>query len=222
MKKSLYLSLIFVLLSSCSTVKNGSQPVLGQDKLPVESSQTQHDVDPTESKVTPTPTPLVNVGVTFVPVEYYTTKAQREKIKKAEKKMNEVIQSQCFKDFMSKRAMIDTNGKKSYEVVEHLQSLSGKIPVEMYNPGRFSSAVAYRSPPSLTIHLSYNYFTTDMDDCEWASTMAHESLGHSLGEYDHDYRWSASREYSVPYSINHAFSKESFSGSPSGGCCKGF
>jgi hypothetical protein len=157
--------------------------------------------------ISPTPSPIVaevHGYVDFEPRDYYTTPAQRVKIYSAGKKMNEVVQSQCFYDFMSKRKLIQTNGKSPEEVAKHLQSLRGLIPVEMYSPGVFSSAVAYRSPPSLAIHLSYNYFTVDMDDCDWAATMGHESLGHSLGEYDHDYKWNLARSYSVPYSIGGA------------------
>lgn len=171
--------------------------------------------------MTPIVTPLPDSplgGVTFEPVEYYTTKDQRAKIIKSGAKMNQVIQSQCFRDFMVNRKLIDTNGRTPEQVADHLQSLSGVIPVEMYDPGRFSSAVAYRSPPSLTIHLSYRYFNTSMSDCEWAATIAHESLGHSLGNYDHSYKWNLARSFSIPYSLGGA--DQSQGGSAFDKCCK--
>lgn len=214
------LILLASLIFSCQPVLN--TPAFGRAaRRPVVVSTPTPAASPVIiTSPTPSASPVMTAGkVEFKPVDYYTTKAQRLKIIKAAVKMNEVVQSKCFYDFLSKRKMIQTNGRTPEQVAKHLQSLSGVIPVEMYDPGWFSKAVAYRQPPGLTIHLSYRYFYVEMDDCEWASTMAHESLGHSLGEYDHDFDWSPSREFSVPYSITHAFEHDAYSGSPSGACC---
>lgn len=157
-------------------------------------------------------------SVEFIPVSYYSTKTERVKILKASKKINEVISSQCFANEILNRSMIDTNNKSSEEVLKHLQSLNGIIPVKMYSrcmrlgfrcPAP-TSAVAFRQPPQTIINLNRFAFYNTISDCDWASTMAHEGLGHSLGGYGHDFNWSKLRNFSVPYSINYAFEK----------CCK--
>ena len=187
-------------------------------------ARSQKRYEPTPSPiphVSPTATPeapVIGDRVKFKPVEYYTTKAQREKIISAGHKMNEVVQSQCFFDFMSKQKLNTTNGRTPSQVAAHLQSLAGTIPVEMYDPGWFSNAIAYRQPPRLTIHLSYNHFSPSMDDCDWAETMGHESLGHSLGEYDHTMKWTRAREDTVPYVIGGRI--KSYGGSAFDLCCK--
>jgi hypothetical protein len=147
--------------------------------------------------------------VTFEPVDYYTTPAERAKIRAAGLKAAQVIQSKCFADFMSKRALIQTNGRTPPEVAAHLQSLSGAVPVKMYYRCMHfglgcpvpTSAVAYRPLGQQEIDINRAHFTTDLSNCYWARTFAHEGDGHLLGGYDHDFNWSPSRSYSVPYSI---------------------
>lgn len=156
----------------------------------------------------PSPQPS-HSGAPYVilePVKGYATASEAAVIKKAEVVMNDVVHSQCFYDFMSQRKMIQTNGRSSEEVAKHIQGLNGTVPVVMYYR-RFTSAVAYRQPPSLTVHFNRKFFGVNTPLCSWASTLAHEGLGHSLGDYGHDYNWNAQRDYSVPYSANKAFEK---------------
>ena len=150
------------------------------------------------------PVPAGPLKVQFSPVDFYSTPSERIKIKKAGELLNRVVASACFKDFMAARKLIQTNGRAPSEVATHVQGLTGIVPVKMYYR-RFTSAVAYRQPPSMEINLNRKAFWPDLDDCEWGSTLAHESLGHSLGGYDHDYKWNAQRDFSVPYSLNAAF-----------------
>lgn len=152
----------------------------------------------------PSPAPITVQGVVFSPVDYYSTPAEREKIKRAGELLTRVVQSQCFEDFLRARPMIQTQGKTPAQVVSHIRNLSGIVPVKMYYRW-LTSAVAYRQPPYLDINLNRKYFSLNLSDCEWASTMAHEGLGHALGDYTHDYKWNAQRDYSVPYSLNKAF-----------------
>lgn len=156
--------------------------------------------------------PVPSLGISFAPVPNYATSGEKTKIKNASKKVNEVIQSQCFKDFMLNRKLIQTNGKSNQEVILDLLAWSGEIPVSMYYRCMKSwrcpfgtSAVAYRQPPEKTINLNRAVFHSGLSDCEWASTMAHE--GSHVRGYGHDFNWNKERDYSVPYSINAAFSK---------------
>lgn len=197
------LSLLLVLLSLNAFAVGKHRPIPAP--VPSVAPSAMPSVIPSEA---PSPAPsVIPVGgnVILAPDDYYTTPAQRVKILAGGKKMNEVIQSQCFADFMTARQMINTKGKTSSEVTADLQSLSGTIPVVMYY-APLSKAMAYRQPPSLTIHLNTKYYGTGNSDCDYASVIAHESVGHSLGSYEHTYKWTPTRPFSVPYSINSAFS----------------
>lgn len=147
--------------------------------------------------------PVITAGqgqIEFEPVKYYATTQEAKLIVEAGKKLNETVQSQCFYDFIKNRKMIQTKGQTSEQVARHIQSIKGKVPVVMYYR-KFTSAVAYRQPPELTINLNRKYFYSGLPLCDWASTMLHESL-HSLANYEHSFNWTPERDYSVPYSAN--------------------
>jgi hypothetical protein len=156
----------------------------------------------------PLPIPTGRGYLTIDPVVYYSTPAERIKIKAAGDKVNSVIQSACFADFIKARKLIQTDGRTPAQVVAHIQALRDTVPVNMYyrRMGGIggTSAVAYREPPEKDINLNRAYFTLNLSTCEFASTIAHESM-HAIGEYDHDFNWSRSRDFSVPYSVNAAF-----------------
>jgi len=151
--------------------------------------------------------PPDNRGVTFIPESQ--NKDEILMVTVASDKVNEVVQSKCFTDFMLDRDMIQTKGQSNEQVVKVLQSATGKINVKFYSK-RWTSEMAVRYPPSSDINFNRVYWNGNKHVCEWASTLAHEGLGHVLGDYDHDFRYSKSRDFSVPYSINFAFKK----------CCK--
>lgn len=168
-------------------------------------------VIPNESAPTTDPVPNHGFNIQFKAVEGYATSAEKRKIKAAEKAVNETVQSKCFADFMNNRNMIETNGKFRAEVVEDLQTRKDTIPVSMYyRCMKFgircvapTSAVAYRQPPSKTINLNRAAFSVSDSDCDWASTMMHET-SHVFG-YTHSFKWTPERDYTVPYSINKIF-----------------
>lgn len=180
----------------------------------------------TKKRVEPTPTPVVastpivaaSPGeISFQAVEYYTTKAERELIAKAAAKANEIKKTDCYYNFIANRKMIQTQGKPTKQIADEIRALTGVVPVKFYYA--FNSASAYRSPPSMTINLNRRWIGSNSDVCDVAGTLLHESL-HALKDFEHDFYWSASREFSVPYSSDHAFAKEPYSQSDSGGCCK--
>lgn len=165
-----------------------------------------------EPIVIASPVPVGTAYVTFAPVEYYSTPAERTKIKSAELVLNRTIQSACFRDFMAGRKLIQTNGRTPAQVAAHIQGLTGVVPVKFYYRCMRSwkcptgtSAVAYRQPPSMEINLNSAVYGPATSDCEVASVEAHESVGHSLGGYEHTFDWTPERDFSVPYSINKAF-----------------
>lgn len=158
--------------------------------------------------IEPSPTPVIvsHGNVIFEPKKYYATKDEAQMIREAGDKMNEVVQSKEFFDCIKNRKLIQTDGRTPEQVAAHLQSLKGTVPVVMYYRP-FTKAVAYRQPPSITINLNRKYFVRSIGVCEWSSTLGHEVLGHSLGEYGHSFKWNKQRDFSVPYSINYCIEK---------------
>ncbi len=200
------IQILILMLAACATSCRTSTPQSTQN---AESTPT-----PTVS-VTPSVTPAGVGVVNFKPVEYYTTPEQRKKIIAAGKKMNEVKNSDCAHEFLKNRKMIDIGDLTSLQVADLHRKASGDIPVKIYYRCMVwslkclapTSAVAYRQPPEMTINLNGYAFTTDMSDCKWAETMDHESVGHSILNFDHSYEWTPQRDFSAPYSFGGSHSK---------------
>lgn len=129
--------------------------------------------------------------------------SQADRIMKAGEIMNRIIKTQCFHDYMMSRKMIQTNGRKNEEVVNHVSSLFGRISVSMYFR-KLTSAMAYAEKELLKLNLNAKYFGASTNQCTLASTLGHEAIGHILGGYSHDFKYSPARDYSVPYSIGFA------------------
>lgn len=182
---------ILMSLTSCTTMVKKEAPSLS-------------DPDPVTLPLSPPSDSAKATGSVIFTVDGTATANERALISQASDKVRETVASQCFQDFISKRPMIQTNGKTPSEVASHVRSLTGIITVSMYYK-RWSSAVAYRQPPEMKINLNRSFFTPLKTPCEWASTMAHEGLGHALGSYEHSFKPTKDRDLSVPYSMNRAF-----------------
>lgn len=165
--------------------------------------------------------------VVFVPNPKYSTTAQRKTIAAAGLKMNEVVQSQCFLDWMGKQTVMnETNGRSKEVVIGHLRAITDSVGVKMYYKCMSrswkcplpTSAVAYRQPPEKIINLNTAKFNSSQSICRWAATMAHEALGHALGNYGHSSEWSRYREDTVPYLLSGR--KPQYGGDVFGACCK--
>lgn len=165
-----------------------------------------------ELKPAPSPVPHVISKVKFIPSNANETETSI--IKQGESIIANTVSSKCFKDFISKSNLVQTN-RTPDQVAAHLETLSGTIKVHLYyRCMKFSwkclaptSAVAYRDPPHTDIYLNRAYFHTELDPIDWAATMAHEALGHSLGNYGHDFNATARRPSSVPYKIGEGIEK---------------
>lgn len=166
-----------------------------------------------ELKPAPSPVPHALIKVRFKPIN--ATDTEKTIITQAEKIIADTMQSTCLKNFMSNEKLVQTNDKTPALVYEHLLSLQGEIKLHLYSRCMsFSwrcvtptSAVAYRDPPETDIYLNRVYFHTDLSAVEWAATMAHEALGHALGNYTHDFNATARRPYSVPYKLGEGIEK---------------
>lgn len=149
-----------------------------------------------------TPISQLNFGaVTYLPLDGYATAQEKVMIKKAGELVNNTLHSQCFRDYMASRKLIQTKKYSNDEVIEQISRLSGLVAVSMYF-NRWSSAMAYRQPPELKINLNRKYFSASGKPCEWASTMAHETM-HALLNFEHSFKWNPEREFSVPYSVGY-------------------
>ncbi len=129
------------------------------------------------------------------------------KIKKAEVKANEIVQSKCFKDFMINWGLIWTNNKTAPQVVVHIQNANLTVPVHYYYGN--CNIVGYRQPPKPDIYFNRcshdQYKDTPWGICQTASNAVHE-WSHALG-YDHSFNKTYNRGKTVPYAINQAFNK---------------
>lgn len=193
--------------------KRAPAPIASPETSPTPSPMASNKPEPATN-----PSVLAPSGhVTFEPVEYYTTPAERIKVMHVEAFVNHTIHSQCFREFMIKQPLTWTNGRTPTQVADHLQGLSGVVPVKFYF-ARFSSAIAYRQPPSMEININRKYLGVTTPDCQLASTFAHESLGHSLGGYDHSFNWTREREDTVPYVMGGR--KDQYGGDAFEACCK--
>lgn len=155
--------------------------------------------------------------VDFSPLVKYSTEKERELIAKASAKVEETVKSACFKEFILNAKLLETKGQTNAQVLDHILEMSDVVPVKMYSR-RFTSAIAYRQPPEKAINLNRKFFNETKSPCRWAATMAHESLGHSLGNYTHSYKWTIEREYSVPYKLGGASDK--YGGNAFSKCCQ--
>ncbi len=153
------------------------------------------------SKPIPLPNQSYEVkGVRYIPYIGYT-REEKEVLVIAEKLSNDLIQGECFRNFMVSRPLIDTENRIPYEVVEHLRTTNLMVPVVMYS-NYFSNVVGYRQPPSPTIYTNRKYHAGSTA-CSRASNLTHE-WSHVVG-YGHSFDANSRRPFSVPYSINEAF-----------------
>lgn len=126
------------------------------------------------------------------------------RVEQLEKKVNEVVSSQCFFDQITKATMVQTNGRNPLEVALHLRSLNGQVKVHYYRKN--NNVVGYRQPPSKDVHFNLK-FHDNRSVCTNAGNAAHEALGHSLGGYSHDFKATKRRPLSVPYTLNTVFKR---------------
>jgi hypothetical protein len=122
-----------------------------------------------------------------------------EKIKLALDKRIEVQNSQCFKDFMLNRQLIDTNLSNEQVLSELNKEVYFEI--ETYYK-RYSKVYGYTYPDTPRIWINKKYFD-GATICNVASNLNHE-ISHKQG-FTHSYKATRSRPYSVPYSINAAY-----------------
>lgn len=173
--------LILIFLASCSTRYT---PTVPTENKPVET-----DVKPLSPIVTVTECRNCN-------------DVEKVKYEKVLAKMREVMHSQCFKDFILNRKMIQTSGRTSQEVLDHVLNQNREISIELYY-NRWTKTVGFTYPNVTNIWFNRK-FHTNYGICESASNLSHEGSCHKNG-YEHSMQWNKDRDFSVCYSFNKAF-----------------
>jgi hypothetical protein len=162
----------------------------------------------------PTPSPTTEVkpdekAYTFTAADGATA-TERRKLQVAASHINRVLQSECFEKWLAK-APIDfaqTDGRNRAKLLRHLRESAPAVVAHFYYRKPPPNVVGYRKiGGGYNIHLNRYYFNT-WHTCTWGSTILHET-SHAMG-YDHDYKLTKSRPYSVPYQLNRAMER----------CCK--
>jgi len=157
-------------------------------------------------KTPPAVTPVEKTDLVKVLSTKGFTEKEKVKLNNYIPKMNETIDSECFKTFMVNRNIHTTQNKSNAEVVKHLRTSQVEIHLITYYK-RWSKVHGYTYPNVNKIWLNRKYHA-GASLCSEASNLAHE-LSHKLG-YTHDFKATQRRPFSVPYSINAGFTA----------CCK--
>jgi hypothetical protein len=131
--------------------------------------------------------------------------------------LEKIVNSEEFKQrvlhfsFNGQEAFYQNNGLSNLQIYNKIMAAAEELPkvtpanqiidltVQLYTSSWFGrNVVGYTNPDTSTIYMNtyfYNYATPGGT----ASNMMHEWM-HKLG-FDHDYRSTSSRPYSVPYAI---------------------
>jgi hypothetical protein len=153
--------------------------------------------------ITPTPEP-VNTNI-ILSCDQSCTDDERASIPKLEFTVESVMDSECFYDALTNRSMTQTNGLTREAVVKKLRNKALNLTLSYYYED--SSTVGYMDYRYPVIHANRKFYDK-YSLCTKAGNIGHES-SHFM-DFTHDFLKTPRRPYSVPYSVNYAFSK----------CCK--
>ena len=149
-------------------------------------------------------TPPVSIDGTYIKATIVGfNEANSKLVATAVDKANEVVKSECFKDFMLKRELKETGERSNAQVVEVLTSTTENVVLKYYYTAKlFTSASAYGYAKDNIIYINWAYYS-GWTTCDRASGIAHET-SHKSG-FTHDFNRTKDRDLTVPYSINAAF-----------------
>jgi hypothetical protein len=158
----------------------------------------------------PAPSPLVSPVPQTAPVGAFiqvtairgATEAEKAEIYQEALLAGEVVKSHCFESFLLPRPMIDLGGLTRDQAVAKVRGASVAVEIELYSAW-LSRVVGYRNPGDNVIHKNRRFFA-GASPCDRASNDAHEA-SHIIG-FEHSFQPTVSRPFSMPYSINAAFS----------------
>lgn len=171
-------------------------------------------------EVTPIPSPSASVSPapTVSPIGSFTfkcvtcTKQEAANIKAVEAAIPVITAKDCFaRHFTDKNLrsqLIQTNGLSESQVVDLIRTATVKdIPIVFYYPSwrQSKNVVGYTNYGEPTIYLNRNFREWDgWSGCQEVSNLLHEVTHKSPLNFEHDYKATARRPYSVPYTVNFA------------------
>jgi len=146
------------------------------------------------------------------------TDAEVERLKLLERKVNQTINGQCFKDFMltPNRPWNHLEGKTPADVLEIMRA--PKIVLVRYFTSVFYQLEGFEVAQQAVVHINRLAVTVRrMSLCREAAVIAHE-IAHANGLNHRGNEPDAYNQLSPPYQVNHAFESrnEDFL---NGGCC---
>ena len=121
-------------------------------------------------------------------------------VQEAVKKTNETMASKCFQEKLASLPLIQTNGLTPTQVSTSLPLSAVKVDIETYYTLKRVLGYTLQGVDKIWVNKKY---MSAWGSCELGSLLAHES-SHKAG-YTHDFKATARRPNSVPYSVNTAF-----------------
>lgn len=172
-----------------------------------DNSTTVEEIEVTEGEVGETEPPVIPVEAdkdTLQVKEFINfTREEIDKFWIVVGILDKAVKSQCFEDvFLNQEKLVDTNGKTPAEVVNDLRTKKPVVSFQMYYKNNGTVGYTYSNTNNIWMNKKFH---NRMKDCERAGNIGHE-LSHKRG-YGHDYKRTANRPYSVPYTINRAVEK---------------
>lgn len=128
------------------------------------------------------------------------TPSQWTFVQEAVKKTNETVASKCFQEKLASLPLIQTNGLTPTQVSTSLPLSAVKVDIETYYTLKRVLGYTLQGVDKIWVNKKY---MSAWGSCELGSLLAHES-SHKAG-YTHDFKATARRPNSVPYSVNTAF-----------------
>lgn len=146
--------------------------------------------------------------------------AQYEKLMEAKQLVEMIINSAAFKErvlnftYQGQKTFVQNNGMTNQQIYEYLMSGAEMYPAQtsvdhlmdfdlvLYKPKWYQSkkVLGYTDQSTNIIHINKNFYNK-ADVNEIAMNMVHEWV-HKMG-FDHDFKRTARRPFSVPYGIGY-------------------
>lgn len=184
-------------------------------------SRRSGDVPPPSSSLPPPPNADLGTGGLKIVIQKANrfNAEQLEHLEYSRSMLEKAVNSEEFKQrvlhftYQGQEAFVQNNGLTNLQVYNSLMAGAEMLPqvtsannmmdlfLELYTSswtGR--NVIGYTTPSTSVIYMN-TYFYNDATPAETAANMIHEWT-HKLG-FDHDYRSTSRRPYSVPYAIGN-------------------
>lgn len=144
------------------------------------------------------------------------TDSEKKEVVKIEKAMNQVLNSDCLKQYITDptRRLDNTNNLSRDKILEKLKTPTALTLNYYYN--RYTKALGYESASDYSVMHFNRAKLYGWSVCDKASLGLHE-FSHTKGFY-HNGNLADPNYYTVPYQLNHATESKEYD-SYNGGCC---